>query len=197
MFYYLFIKWCHWIRKSLIGHYFILGATPNQERSVRIKGLECLVSIMKCLVEWSKDLYVNPHSQSNLGNKIIKTFFFDLSKFYCPYQQTDRYWILLVSVTYQQTDWYWIWLVSVTYQQTDWYWILLISVMSNTLWRYLLKQFFRLSVMQVIMSVLSLTLSLFYISNGKNHYFVDFDIIWMYSSVTCILLNNKFMFNTL
>ena len=167
MFYYLFIKWCHWIRKSLIGHYFILGATPNQERSVRIKGLECLVSIMKCLVEWSKDLYVNPHSQSNLGNEIIKTFFFDLSKFYCPYQQTD------------------------------WYWILLISVMSNTLWRYLLKQFFRLSVMQVIMSVLSLTLSLFYISNGKNHYFVNFDIIWMYSSVTCILLNNKFMFNTL
>lgn len=45
----------------------ITGATPNQERSIRIKGLECLVSIMKCLVEWSKDLYVNPHSQSNLG----------------------------------------------------------------------------------------------------------------------------------
>lgn len=45
----------------------VSGATPNQERSMRIKGLECLVSIMKCLVEWSKDLYVNPHSQSNLG----------------------------------------------------------------------------------------------------------------------------------
>ena len=50
-------------------HALALGATPNQERSVRIKGLECLVSIMKCLVEWSKDLYVNPHSQSNLGQE--------------------------------------------------------------------------------------------------------------------------------
>ena len=44
-----------------------LGATPNQEKAMRIKGLECLVSILKCKVEWSKDLYVNPHSQSNLG----------------------------------------------------------------------------------------------------------------------------------
>ncbi|PVD22977.1 hypothetical protein C0Q70_16237 [Pomacea canaliculata] len=43
------------------------GATPNQEKSMRIKGLQCLVSILKCMVEWSKDLYVNPHSQSNLG----------------------------------------------------------------------------------------------------------------------------------
>ena len=34
---------------------------------MRIKGLECLVSILKCMVEWSKDLYVNPHSQSNLS----------------------------------------------------------------------------------------------------------------------------------
>ena len=45
----------------------IVGATPNQEKSMRLKGLECLVSILKCMVEWSKDLYVNPHSQSNLG----------------------------------------------------------------------------------------------------------------------------------
>lgn len=50
-------------------HALALGATPNQERSIRIKGLECLVSIMKCLVEWSKDLYVNPHSLSNLGQE--------------------------------------------------------------------------------------------------------------------------------
>ena len=47
-----------------------LGATPNQEKSMRIKGLECLVSILKCMVEWSKDLYTNPHSQSNLGERI-------------------------------------------------------------------------------------------------------------------------------
>jgi len=32
-----------------------------------MKGLECLVSILRCMVEWSKDLYVNPHLQSNLG----------------------------------------------------------------------------------------------------------------------------------
>ncbi|CAH0389951.1 unnamed protein product [Bemisia tabaci] len=44
-----------------------LGATPNQEKQMRIRGLECLVSILKCMVEWSKDLYVNPNSQTNLG----------------------------------------------------------------------------------------------------------------------------------
>ncbi|XP_064486890.1 brefeldin A-inhibited guanine nucleotide-exchange protein 1-like isoform X2 [Ornithodoros turicata] len=37
-----------------------LGATTNQEKSMRIKGLECLVSILKCMLEWSKDLYANP-----------------------------------------------------------------------------------------------------------------------------------------
>ncbi|RWS13810.1 brefeldin A-inhibited guanine nucleotide-exchange protein 1-like isoform X6 [Dinothrombium tinctorium] len=41
--------------------------TPNQERNMRIKGLECLVSVLKCMVEWSKDLYVNPHQLANLG----------------------------------------------------------------------------------------------------------------------------------
>ncbi|KAK3091259.1 hypothetical protein FSP39_018373 [Pinctada imbricata] len=54
-----------------------IGATPLQEKSIRIKGLECLVSLLKCMVEWSKDLYVNPHSQSNLGQE---------SK---PYTETD------------------------------------------------------------------------------------------------------------
>lgn len=44
-----------------------LGATQNQEKNMRLKGLECLVSILKCMVEWSKDLYVNPQSLSNLG----------------------------------------------------------------------------------------------------------------------------------
>lgn len=37
-----------------------LGASPIQEKSMRIRGLECLVSILKCMVEWSRDLYVNP-----------------------------------------------------------------------------------------------------------------------------------------
>uniref|UniRef100_A0A8B9PBM6 ADP ribosylation factor guanine nucleotide exchange factor 2 n=1 Tax=Apteryx owenii TaxID=8824 RepID=A0A8B9PBM6_APTOW len=44
-----------------------LGMTPLQELSLRKKGLECLVSILKCMVEWSKDLYVNPNHQTTLG----------------------------------------------------------------------------------------------------------------------------------
>lgn len=43
-----------------------LGASPEQEKCMRICGLECLVSILKCMVEWSKDLYVNPNLQTNL-----------------------------------------------------------------------------------------------------------------------------------
>lgn len=39
-----------------------LAATPVQEKSIRLKGLECLVSILKCMVEWSRELYLNPHS---------------------------------------------------------------------------------------------------------------------------------------
>ncbi|XP_035208978.1 brefeldin A-inhibited guanine nucleotide-exchange protein 1-like isoform X2 [Stegodyphus dumicola] len=44
-----------------------LGATSAQEKSMRIKGLECLVYVLKSMVEWSKDLYVNPIQQANLG----------------------------------------------------------------------------------------------------------------------------------
>lgn len=44
-----------------------LGATLNQEKCMRIRGLECLVSLLKCMVDWSKDSYVNPNSQTNLG----------------------------------------------------------------------------------------------------------------------------------
>ncbi|XP_066526560.1 brefeldin A-inhibited guanine nucleotide-exchange protein 2 [Hoplias malabaricus] len=46
-----------------------LGMTLLQELSLRKKGLECLVSILKCMVEWSKDLYVNPNLQTNLGQE--------------------------------------------------------------------------------------------------------------------------------
>lgn len=45
-----------------------LGCTLAQVKNLRLKGIECLVSILKCMVEWSKDLYVNPNqAQSNLG----------------------------------------------------------------------------------------------------------------------------------
>ncbi|KAK5639975.1 hypothetical protein RI129_010786 [Pyrocoelia pectoralis] len=47
-----------------------LGASPNQERSMKLRGLECLVSILKCMVEWSKDLYVNPNLQSTVGEQV-------------------------------------------------------------------------------------------------------------------------------
>ncbi|XP_076840652.1 LOW QUALITY PROTEIN: brefeldin A-inhibited guanine nucleotide-exchange protein 2 [Brachyhypopomus gauderio] len=46
-----------------------LGMSALQELSLRKKGLECLVSILKCMVEWSRDLYVNPNLQTNLGQE--------------------------------------------------------------------------------------------------------------------------------
>uniref|UniRef100_H3AFR8 ARF guanine nucleotide exchange factor 1 n=1 Tax=Latimeria chalumnae TaxID=7897 RepID=H3AFR8_LATCH len=46
-----------------------LGMTHTQELSLRKKGLECLVSVLKCMVEWSKDQYVNPNSQTTLGQE--------------------------------------------------------------------------------------------------------------------------------
>ena len=46
-----------------------LRTTPVQERALRIKGLECLVAILKCMVEWSsRDLYVNPNAHSNIAD---------------------------------------------------------------------------------------------------------------------------------
>uniref|UniRef100_A0A674F3K6 SEC7 domain-containing protein n=1 Tax=Salmo trutta TaxID=8032 RepID=A0A674F3K6_SALTR len=53
------------IAQGRVGHE--LGTTPAQELSLRKKGLECLVSILKCMVEWSNDQSVNPNSQSSLG----------------------------------------------------------------------------------------------------------------------------------
>lgn len=41
-------------------HALEVGINPQQEKAMRVKGLECLVSILKCLVEWSHDMYVNP-----------------------------------------------------------------------------------------------------------------------------------------
>ncbi|XP_075439890.1 brefeldin A-inhibited guanine nucleotide-exchange protein 1 isoform X2 [Ascaphus truei] len=46
-----------------------LGMSNVQELSLRKKGLECLVSILKCMVEWSKVLYVNPNTQTTLGQE--------------------------------------------------------------------------------------------------------------------------------
>lgn len=43
------------------------GSTAGQEQPMKTKGLECLVSILRCMVEWSKDLYVSPNTLSNLS----------------------------------------------------------------------------------------------------------------------------------
>lgn len=56
-----------------------LGANPMQEKSMRKRGLECLVSILKCMVEWSKDLYVNPNMPApalQVKNIQIHVYFF-------------------------------------------------------------------------------------------------------------------------
>ncbi len=62
----------------------------NQEKSMRIRGLECLVSILKCMVEWSKDLYINPHSQSNLGKisttTLVITVTFEICSVYIHFK---------------------------------------------------------------------------------------------------------------
>ena len=47
------------------------------ERGLGVKALECLCTILKCMVEWSKDLYVNPHASkqnalNNTGTNCIK-----------------------------------------------------------------------------------------------------------------------------
>lgn len=59
-------------------HAMQLGATPVQEKKIRLRGVECLVSISKCMVEWSKELYVNPVSQVNASGKpdLVMTLLF-------------------------------------------------------------------------------------------------------------------------
>lgn len=68
----LFEKLVNDLSKIAQGRHAVeLGATQMQEKSMRIKGLECLVSILKCMVEWSKDLYVNPNLQTTLGGETV------------------------------------------------------------------------------------------------------------------------------
>lgn len=50
-----------------------------RERNLRIRGFECLVSILRCMVDWSKDLYMNPFltvpkkKQQDNGGPAIET----------------------------------------------------------------------------------------------------------------------------
>lgn len=65
----IFARLVNVLSKKALGRQHVdLSCSEIQLRSLRLKGLECLVSILKCMVEWSKDMYINPNSlQSNLG----------------------------------------------------------------------------------------------------------------------------------
>ena len=65
----IFARLINVLSKKAQGRQMIdMNCSPVQLRSIRLKGLECIVSILKCMVEWSKDLYHNPNNlQSNLG----------------------------------------------------------------------------------------------------------------------------------
>ncbi|CDW58249.1 brefeldin A inhibited guanine [Trichuris trichiura] len=48
-------------------HAMDIGAAPGQENAMRIKGLECLVCILRCMVQWSGDVYAVVAPQANLA----------------------------------------------------------------------------------------------------------------------------------
>ena len=62
---------------------------------MRLKGLECLVSILKCMVEWSRELYLNPHSHvASSSGKFFVHFVVlgpsglsEISTFHCKHRQ--------------------------------------------------------------------------------------------------------------
>jgi len=41
-------------------HALRVGITPQQEKAMKVKGLKCLVSILKSLEKWSHDLHTDP-----------------------------------------------------------------------------------------------------------------------------------------
>ena len=43
----------------------------EEESVIRMKALECLVSMLKCMVEWSRELYYDPHLDelANMGKE--------------------------------------------------------------------------------------------------------------------------------
>lgn len=51
---------------SYVGEH---GCTIAQRQAIRTSGLECLVLILRCMVDWSHVLYVSPELQSFLGTE--------------------------------------------------------------------------------------------------------------------------------
>lgn len=46
------------------------GGSSGQLYKMRLNGLDSLTSILKCMVEWSREVYINPHQQ-NQQSKMI------------------------------------------------------------------------------------------------------------------------------
>ena len=53
---------------------------------LRVKGLECLVSILKCMVEWSRDYYIDPATTGLNTVRVIR----DVEKESTPGQLTTN-----------------------------------------------------------------------------------------------------------
>lgn len=47
--------------------------SPVTEHMMQVKAVECLVSVLKCMVEWSKDIYVNPNTTGMMATTIEGT----------------------------------------------------------------------------------------------------------------------------
>lgn len=63
----IFARLVNVLSKKALGRQTVdLSCSQIQLNSLRLKGLECLVSILKCMVEWTKDLYTNPNVQANI-----------------------------------------------------------------------------------------------------------------------------------
>ncbi|CAG5091625.1 Oidioi.mRNA.OKI2018_I69.PAR.g13169.t1.cds [Oikopleura dioica] len=45
----------------------------EEESIIRMKALDCLVNILKCMAEWSRDLYINPHSEMSIMGKEFRS----------------------------------------------------------------------------------------------------------------------------
>ncbi|KAH8867375.1 Brefeldin A-inhibited guanine nucleotide-exchange protein [Schistosoma japonicum] len=47
------------------------SSSGQQQQILRSNGLECLVLILRCMTEWSQELYINPESQSFSGSELM------------------------------------------------------------------------------------------------------------------------------
>ncbi|KAF7260159.1 hypothetical protein EG68_02413 [Paragonimus skrjabini miyazakii] len=59
------------LAKIAQGRYAVADPTSSagQRQAIRTSGLECLVLILRCMVDWSHELYMSPESQSFLGTE--------------------------------------------------------------------------------------------------------------------------------